>query len=178
MKKRESPKSDEAESFIRQILYNGPKTVQSIEKAADEAGITMATLHKARKQLGIVPFQSKDGGYWSLPELQPEPANSIGQQARTPPPPSSLSIEELEQWCYLEIIESGWLSRVFDAYHAAMQQLEFPEDEIKDLKDKIQSLEVQIDRLTDENESLGEKLDKALGEIYSLKRSSQKKPKS
>ena len=69
----------EAEGVLREILKNGPVLASEVMKEASEAGITRATLKRARASLGIQAVRKgeagrKGGGQWwlSLPEgVQP-----------------------------------------------------------------------------------------------------------
>lgn len=51
---------DEAKNFLRELLADGPERVSKIQKQTKDAGITTATLRRARKSLGVQSNPSKD----------------------------------------------------------------------------------------------------------------------
>jgi len=66
----------EAKDFLLEYLADGPKPQKQIEAAAKDAGITPATLRRARKALDIKPQKHglREGWTWSLAEdAQHEP---------------------------------------------------------------------------------------------------------
>jgi len=74
----ESPERSEAEEFLRSILSSGPQPATEIEAEAKGAGLSMRTVRRAQKGLGIKPYRKAESGdglgrsgrwYWSLPGL-------------------------------------------------------------------------------------------------------------
>jgi hypothetical protein len=72
----ETPERSEAVEFLRAILSNGPLPATEIEAEAKGAGISMRTVRRAQKGLGIKPYRKAESGdglgksgrwYWSLP---------------------------------------------------------------------------------------------------------------
>ena len=72
----ETPERSEAEEFLRTILSNGPQPATEIEAEAKGAGLSMRTVRRAQKGLGIKPYRKAESGdglgklgrwYWSLP---------------------------------------------------------------------------------------------------------------
>jgi hypothetical protein len=66
----EGVKSDgqvrEAEDFLRDVLRNGPVLAKDVEKDATEAGISKATLKRARGRLKVVAAKDGFKGGWTL----------------------------------------------------------------------------------------------------------------
>ena len=60
---------DDAKDFLRQVLADGPVLVKEIQKQAKEAGISMSTLGRAKKQMKVSPQKlGMTGGWvWALP---------------------------------------------------------------------------------------------------------------
>lgn len=77
---RSAPRLDEAASFLREYLADGPKPAAEVREQADARGITEDTLRRAREKIGIVSATIKGkprgGNEWSLRrevELDPVP---------------------------------------------------------------------------------------------------------
>jgi hypothetical protein len=51
----------EAEDFLREQLADGPRRTKDVEAAAREQGISVRTLKRARKRLGVVADQRPTG---------------------------------------------------------------------------------------------------------------------
>lgn len=72
-----------AEQFLREILANGPIQKNEIEMDCRGAGISVATLRRAKKRLGII--SKKDGmkgvWSWSLPDEVSEDAHKDAEDA-------------------------------------------------------------------------------------------------
>ena len=61
-------KEAEAEEFLRDILADGPVPSKEVEEAANESGIAVRTLNRAKAALRIRSGRSGNGWVWSLPE--------------------------------------------------------------------------------------------------------------
>jgi hypothetical protein len=63
--------SEEAESFLKELLADGPVPAKQVKADADSVGLAWATVRRARKRLGIQPYKAgMDGGWlWSLPKM-------------------------------------------------------------------------------------------------------------
>ena len=63
----------DAEGFLRDQLADGPKPAKELQRDADDAGISRATLRRAASRLGIekrktgAPGSEKQSWHWSLP---------------------------------------------------------------------------------------------------------------
>jgi hypothetical protein len=68
--RKDGPALNEAKDFLRQELAAGPRAQKEIEEDAKGAGITMGTVRRAQKALGIKPRKNGLAGGWSwqLPE--------------------------------------------------------------------------------------------------------------
>lgn len=74
---RGKPRRESAAQWLREALAGGPVAQADVEKRAVGAGISLGTLKRAKKELGVVSRKEKsfgDGGkwLWSLPESQGE----------------------------------------------------------------------------------------------------------
>jgi hypothetical protein len=59
----------EAETFLRNILFDAAMPSKEIMKAATEQGISETTLKRAKKKLSIESKKNKDGTWaWMMPE--------------------------------------------------------------------------------------------------------------
>jgi RecA-family ATPase len=83
-----STKLDEAMAFLRQLLAWGPRSVPEIEADAKAAGISMATLRRARENLGLLSSKQSlpaggNANFWSLPALSGDasPFSNLQQPA-------------------------------------------------------------------------------------------------
>lgn len=56
-----------AESFLREVLADGPRRANEVDALAEEAGISEATLKRARRALRVQTKRTKDGWTVSLP---------------------------------------------------------------------------------------------------------------
>jgi hypothetical protein len=72
---------DEAESFLEDVLEDGPIPVTEIKEIAADSGISESTLERAKRSLGI---ESKRKGFgeggaweWSLPDHQPDDVEDL-----------------------------------------------------------------------------------------------------
>lgn len=72
------PASAEAEEFLREILSDGPVAAKQVKAECDAAGLSWATLRRAKDSLGIKPHKVKGeahGGWqWSLPSRSSQEA--------------------------------------------------------------------------------------------------------
>jgi len=64
---------DEATDFLRELLAKGPVSVMQIKDQAAAAGISWATVRRAKKRLGVIAQKSDMAGCWSwaLPTALP-----------------------------------------------------------------------------------------------------------
>ena len=58
----------EAQSFLKEVLADGPLPQTEIEKAAQQAGIRPKTLRNARNELGVTSTKVSKQWVWALPE--------------------------------------------------------------------------------------------------------------
>jgi hypothetical protein len=72
---RQAPARDEAEEFLRELLEPGPVRTEEIKAEAKQAGLTWATVRRAKDAIGAKAARrgyGEDGGwYWMLPEPTP-----------------------------------------------------------------------------------------------------------
>jgi hypothetical protein len=63
--------SEEAETFLRELLAEGPVPAKQVKADADSVGLSWATVRRAKDRLGIKPHKDgMDGGWlWSLPKV-------------------------------------------------------------------------------------------------------------
>lgn len=66
-KPHEDTPSERAVDLLRALLDDGPMKQPDIQHEADGAGISIATLKRVKKKLGIVAKRKPDGWYWALP---------------------------------------------------------------------------------------------------------------
>jgi putative DNA primase/helicase len=66
---------EEAEEFLRTLLADGPVAQREVQVAARDAGISMSTAKKAKRELGVQSVAVRvegvrgvQGWSWSLPE--------------------------------------------------------------------------------------------------------------
>jgi putative DNA primase/helicase len=74
-KERETGSISEAMNFLRDVLSDGPASAKEIQHQAKEAGISKATLTRAKKAMGVKARHRGDGGtsgrgewVWEMPE--------------------------------------------------------------------------------------------------------------
>jgi RecA-family ATPase len=67
----DAPKRREAEDFLRDQLGGGPLPTAEIHVAGEAAGISKATLRRAKEALEVEAVQQAGGWYWRLPDEQP-----------------------------------------------------------------------------------------------------------
>lgn len=58
---------DAACDFLRDVLADGLTPVKGVETEANNAGISKATLRRAKDKLGVLPRKGAEGWYWRLP---------------------------------------------------------------------------------------------------------------
>jgi putative DNA primase/helicase len=68
---------DAACDFLRDILADGLTPVKGVEAEASNAGISKATLRRARERLGVVPRKGADAWYWRLPMQDVQGAQGV-----------------------------------------------------------------------------------------------------
>jgi putative DNA primase/helicase len=63
---------NEAKDFLREELAGGPQSAQDIKKAAASAGLTLATLRRAKEILGVRSSKAgiAEGWVWELPQTK------------------------------------------------------------------------------------------------------------
>ena len=64
----EGHKLREAQSFLKEVLADGPLPQTEIETAAQQAGIRPKTLRNARNELGVTSTKVSKQWVWALPE--------------------------------------------------------------------------------------------------------------
>jgi hypothetical protein len=69
-----SPRRNDAEAFLKTILADGPLPVRRIESEAKEAGLSMATVRRAKEALGVIAAKKAldQGWTWELPPTETE----------------------------------------------------------------------------------------------------------
>lgn len=71
---RKETQTDKAVDLLRALLTSGPVTANDVRDETDEAGISWATVSRAKKILGIVPVRDADNKRcWSLPARDEPP---------------------------------------------------------------------------------------------------------
>ena len=79
VKKKAKPSAvDEAKNFLEQELVKAPKPVKEIQKLAKDAGISSASLQRAKEELEIRSQRNGDSWDWSLNPLVVKPINLKG----------------------------------------------------------------------------------------------------
>ena len=63
--------SGEAENFLQELLEAGPVPAKQVKTEADAAGLSWATVRRAKDRLGIKPHKAgmEAGWHWSLPKV-------------------------------------------------------------------------------------------------------------
>jgi hypothetical protein len=61
---------DNAKTFLRALLWSGPRQAPEVEAAAEANGISEATLRRAKDGLGVTSEQAGRGWWWCLPGQQ------------------------------------------------------------------------------------------------------------
>jgi len=92
-----SPACQEAASFLREVLMNGPVHSIQLRKEAEEAGVSWSSIKRAKKQVGVeinkIGNSSGSKWVWSLPN-----SKETFEEAHDIPLHSTLSIfEEVER---------------------------------------------------------------------------------
>lgn len=94
--RREAPAREEAEQWLRELIEAGPVRTEEIKAEAKAAGMTWATVRRAKENIGAKAIRQgfgEDGGwYWKLPDpvpvkdaqdtLHPEHMSTFGQGER------------------------------------------------------------------------------------------------
>ena len=77
--------TDEAQSWLIEILAAGPMKTSEVQKEARQAGIADKPLRTARERLGIKPYRRafSGGWWWTLPTCQDAQGAQDAQLART-----------------------------------------------------------------------------------------------
>ena len=68
---------DAACDFLRNVLADGITPVKSVETEANSAGISKATLRRAKDRLGVLPRKGVAGWYWHLPDQGVQGAQGV-----------------------------------------------------------------------------------------------------
>jgi putative DNA primase/helicase len=92
---RPQSRKDHAQLFLQMALANGPRLAREVEAEAGRAGISEATLRRAREDVRIVTKKEKGGegrSIWSLPVETVEQAEQVEQVSQCQP-----SFAQLEQ---------------------------------------------------------------------------------
>lgn len=74
----------EAKEFLRRELEDGPKPSRDIDAAARDAGISEASLRRARKDLGVLPKKGSGGWSQQLPGQRDASQGVHGDQGEHP----------------------------------------------------------------------------------------------
>jgi len=77
---RRRTKKDEAAEFLTEFLKDGPKPAKEVEELAKEEGISLMTLRRARKKMGlekIPPNKEHDHHMLALPHVSLRPSDFI-----------------------------------------------------------------------------------------------------
>ena len=108
---------EEAKEFLRVELDEGARPVDEIEKRAKAVGITLATLKRARSQLGIRAHHKGFSGEWLMslpydtqetapPEPMPPPSNGTSpESAPAQPAPSTVASGDLDAFLEAALAE-------------------------------------------------------------------------
>jgi putative DNA primase/helicase len=59
--------ADRAVDLLMALLQDEPQSAKAIEDEFDQAGISIATMKRAKSKLGVISIKDKDGWKWSLP---------------------------------------------------------------------------------------------------------------
>jgi len=88
-----------ADAWLASLLNAGPVNVRDIEAAAQAGGMSMRTVERAKKRLGVKADRSGKAWCWSLPqdrhEQSPQQQRSAGNNGTQPPPASDASSDPL-----------------------------------------------------------------------------------
>jgi RecA-family ATPase len=80
VKKKAKPSAiDEAKEFLEEELAKAPKPVKEIQKLAKDAGISKASLQRAKEELEIRSQKNGDSWNWSLSPLAVKPNHLKGE---------------------------------------------------------------------------------------------------
>lgn len=60
--------AEKAMDLLRALLENKPQPYEKVEQEFHAAGISYATLKRAKAKLGVVSSKNQDGWFWGLPE--------------------------------------------------------------------------------------------------------------
>ena len=60
---------DKAVDLLRALLQDEPMPADQVKSEFDGAGISEATMKRAKERLGIISRKDKDGWTWSLPAV-------------------------------------------------------------------------------------------------------------
>ncbi len=69
--RRQSPKV-QAERFLRQLLSDGAHRASEVMDLAEDADISIRTLRRAKKDLGVDSFKRLDEWWWVLSDALPD----------------------------------------------------------------------------------------------------------
>src|SRR5262245_1915803 len=77
-----------ADDWLAGLLSAGPVRAVEIQAAAASAGVSMRTVERAKKRLGVkaAKLDMRAGWIWSLPDEDRHKATKQSEQATTPPP--------------------------------------------------------------------------------------------
>lgn len=84
---RDAPALQAACDFLRELLLKGPMTAKELKHAAHEAGLAMATVHRAKDRLGVKSIPTGHGKgaiyIWRLPSFSSESEVLVSPEMRS-----------------------------------------------------------------------------------------------
>jgi len=82
-----------ADAWLARLLSAGPVKVREIQTAAKSAGISMRTVERAKKRLGVkaAKLDMRTGWIWTLPDKDRHKATAQSEQVTIPTPEAPAS---------------------------------------------------------------------------------------